>query len=424
MLLQFTKTKKHGNPLGDSRFIVLLIAIALSALMFTIPEAERYAVLDTSTRRYVRCTVTDAEFTGTQDVSKYSGRTLGTQIVTVEIDGETVEIENGLSDTHHIEVKPGDRVVVCVDEPENTEPYYTIANYDRTGVEIAICVFFAFILILTGGMRGADELAALVFSVIFLFKITIPAIYAGYLVLAVTAAAVLIITPVSIFLISGVNKKSAVSTVAVFVGEAAAAAIFSIFSDVLHISGFVDENIDGLLLVTHATGMDLSHLLFAAAMISSLGAVMDVALSLVAALFEIHDKNPSLSRRELFASGMIVCRDMMGTMSNTLILAFFGSALSTLIVLYSYGVQTLAVLTSDFIAVELAHGICGTAAVILTVPLSAILSAAALTRVKKPSECSTPESSASGSSAPECLAPESSAAERGPAARMPGKQSL
>lgn len=223
------KTKKHGNPLGDSRFIVLLIAIALSALMFTIPEAERYAVLDTSTRRYVRCTVTDAEFTGTQDVSKYSGRTLGTQIVTVEIDGETVEIENGLSDTHHIEVKPGDRVVVCVDEPENTEPYYTIANYDRTGVEIAICVFFAFILILTGGMRGADELAALVFSVIFLFKITIPAIYAGYLVLAVTAAAVLIITPVSIFLISGVNKKSAVSTVAVFVGEAAAAAIFSIF---------------------------------------------------------------------------------------------------------------------------------------------------------------------------------------------------
>ncbi|MGI6178116.1 MAG: YibE/F family protein [Eubacterium sp.] len=393
--------KNRTNPLNDTRFIVLLIAAALSAILFMIPDASRYTVLETSTRRYVRCKVISVEETDTQETSKYSGMTVGTQTVTVEIDGKTVEIVNNLSDTHHIEVKPGSRVVVCVDEPDNTEPYYTIANYDRTGVEIGILAFFALILILTGGMRGVYALAALAFSVIFLFKVTIPAIYSGQPVLTVTAAAVIIITPVSICLISGVNKKSAVSAAAVFVGEAAAAVIFSIFSAVLHISGFVDENVDGLLLVTYATGMDLSHLLFAAAMISSLGAVMDVAVSLVAALFEIHDKNPLLGRRELFASGMNVGRDMMGTMSNTLIFAFFGSALSMLLVLYSYGVQTLALLTSDFIAVELAHGICGTAAVILTVPLSALLSSLALTRGKQPSL-----SKSGGKQVPQAVSPE------------------
>ena len=362
----------------QSRLCVLLLALIAALLLLVQPLPERYLSVDASTRSYKRGVVTAVTDAADQQRSSYSGRTLGTQNVTVDLGGETVELSNSLSDTHYIRVRVGTRVIVCIDAPANTAPYYSLFNYDRSGSILAVCLVFAALMLLVGGKRGFFSLAALAFSLIFLLRFTVPAIYGGHSVLLVTIATVFLLTLVSIGLISGIGRKSLTSAAVVLIGETLSAGLFAVFSAILHISGFVDENVDSLLLITQFSGLDLAHLLFAAAMIASLGAVMDVAVSLVAAVFEIHDRNPSLRPRDLFRSGMNVGRDMMGTMSNTLILAFAGSSLSTMLVLFSYGVQPLQILSSDFAAVEIAHGLCGTAAVILSVPLSAALSALAL----------------------------------------------
>ena len=123
------------------------------------------------------------------------------------------------------------------------------------------------------------------------------------------------------------------------------------------------------------TGLNIRMLLFAGMMIASLGAVMDVVVSVLSAVREVALAAGQEKRKELFRSAMRLGRDMIGTMNNTLIFAFVGSALVTMLVFCSYGVQLHQILSSDYLAVELAQGICSTAAVILTVPVSAMIGA-------------------------------------------------
>lgn len=116
---------------------------------------------------------------------------------------------------------------------------------------------------------------------------------------------------------------------------------------------------------------------------AALGAVMDVGMSVAASLEEIHTLNPALNARALMGSGMRIGRDMIGTMTNTLILAYTGTALTTMILLLAYGYDMGHLLSSDYLAMELAQGIASTGGVVLTVPMASVISALVYTREKK-----------------------------------------
>jgi uncharacterized membrane protein len=92
---------------------------------------------------------------------------------------------------------------------------------------------------------------------------------------------------------------------------------------------------------------------------------------------------PELSPRELFRSGTVIGRDMIGGMCQTLILAFVGSSLATLLVVMSYGTQFNQFVSSDYLAVEVSQGIAGSMAVVLAVPLTAALCALLAGRVRQ-----------------------------------------
>ena len=109
---------------------------------------------------------------------------------------------------------------------------------------------------------------------------------------------------------------------------------------------------------------------------------MDVAVSVLAALQEVADAMPDPKPRALFDSGMRIGKNMLGTMSNTLIFAFAGGSLTTMLVFFSYGVQFHQIFHSDYLTLELAQGLCSTAAVILTVPAASVVGAAAFSRKK------------------------------------------
>ena len=110
---------------------------------------------------------------------------------------------------------------------------------------------------------------------------------------------------------------------------------------------------------------------------------MDVGMSVAASLEEIHTLNPALNARALMGSGMRIGRDMIGTMTNTLILAYTGTALTTMILLLAYGYDMGHLLSSDYLAMELAQGIASTGGVVLTVPVASVISALVYTREKK-----------------------------------------
>lgn len=124
-------------------------------------------------------------------------------------------------------------------------------------------------------------------------------------------------------------------------------------------------------------------LLFSGFLISSLGAVMDVAMSISSAISEICEQNPALSKKELFRSGMRVGRDMMGTDSNTLILAFAGSNISMLVLDYAYNLPYQQIINSNNIGIAIMQGLSGSFGIVLSVPVTVLLAALLFKRSAK-----------------------------------------
>lgn len=143
----------------------------------------------------------------------------------------------------------------------------------------------------------------------------------------------------------------------------------------MHLSGYSTDEAESLLLIGNTTGLQVKDLLFSGILIASLGAVMDVAVSIVSAIHEIHANIPDIHTGALIHSAMNVGKDMIGTMSNTLILAFVGTSLNSMILLYAYSVQANQIMNMNTVAIEITQALAGSLGVILTVPITAIITA-------------------------------------------------
>lgn len=174
-------------------------------------------------------------------------------------------------------------------------------------------------------------------------------------------------------MINGSSIKTIVAVIATSLGVLIAGLSFLVLSHLIHISGFNTDQAEALILISQQTHLNISDILFSGILISGLGAVMDVGMSLASSLYEVHTLNPTLTRKQLFISGLNIGKDMIGTMCNTLILAFTGSSMTILLAFLAYQIQYPQLMNSDFIAIEMSQGITGTLGIVLTVPISALL---------------------------------------------------
>lgn len=138
--------------------------------------------------------------------------------------------------------------------------------------------------------------------------------------------------------------------------------------------------VESLNMISNVSGMKVYQLLTAGILIASLGAVMDLSISIASSIQEIYTSNPNINKKELFKSGMNVGKDMMGTMANTLILAFTGASLTMLIIIYSYNVSYNQLINMDMVSLEIIQGLTGSMAIIFTVPLVSFISAEIITK--------------------------------------------
>lgn len=382
------KLKKSTKKQMAELLLIVIIFVAMLAMIFGFAKQEySYKMYDTSTLHYVRGTVSEV----TDQNITYSGADgeyiTGIQQIKVKINegelkGETVDIKNYITVQHNVVVNEGRRVIVCADTPQNAEPYFTLYNYDRSSTVWILAVVFILLVVIIGERKGLMSSIGLGFTMCAVICWLLPTLYNGGNGILVSIATVVLSTAVSCFCISGLAKKTLLNIISTAAGTLSAGLIYKLFSFVLVLSGASMDESEALSLISQATGLKLSGVLFAGVMISALGAVMDVAVSIGASLSEIRELNPDISSKELFKSGMNIGRDMIGTMTNTLILAFTGGSIAMLILLVSYGVQYNQLISSNYIALEVAKGLAGSAAVVLTVPISALVCAFGYNMVK------------------------------------------
>ena len=258
----------------------------------------------------------------------------------------------------------------------------TVYAQDR---ELAVYIFAALYLaalVVIGGVKGLRGALGLVFTFICVILIEIPLLYRGYSPYLVTVVICVVTTLVTMTFIGGATRKTICATLGTTAGVVIASIAARLFGAATGLSGWNVSNIESLLDLWYTGNIQVGELLFSGLLISSLGAVMDVAMSVTSSMQEVLSQRPEITRKELFRSGLRVGRDMMGTDSNTLILAFAGTSISTLLLDYAYNLPYRQIINSNIIGLDIMQGLSGSFGVVLAVPVT-VLIASFLLKTKK-----------------------------------------
>ena len=313
----------------------------------------------------------------------------GEQMLTAEVlsgqyKGDTLLAYNYAGPLYGVALKKGDGVVLTISTYSSGDVRATVFEYDRIPALLIVVGLFFLVTVLVGGRRGAQSLVGLAFTVLCLFLILIPLLLKGAPTLPTVFLTCAFIAVVSFTILGGLHRKSVCAMLGTLAGTALAMGFGLMAQWLARINGYRTSEVEPLLQLRQ-TGVPigLSGLLVGGIIISALGAVMDVAMSISSALEEVHAAGPELGRRELFRSGMNIGRDMVGTMTNTLILAFLGSGFTLIIYLFSLGLGKYQLLSSAYAAIEVISGIASSIGMILAIPLTALISSVLLAKKKQ-----------------------------------------
>ncbi len=361
---------------------VLLAAVLFGIVLYFLNRIDRTPLYDDQGRSFEKAVVLEV----VQDNVQESGQYVGQQTVRLVLKsgdrkGHTVEAKSSSSYLYGAHCVPGMKVIAAVNE-SGDNLYVTVYSIDRSGQLALIAALFLLIIWALGGKQGLNSALGLIFTFICIIWMFIPLIYRGVSPIAASILVAVITTVVTMYLIGGVTTKTAASIAGTVTGVIISGVLAFAFGRFTKISGYNVSDIEQLEYVAQMTDVKIGELLYAGILISALGAIMDVSMSVSSSIHEIVLRAPGLDRRELFLSGIRVGRDMMGTMSNTLILAFTGTSINMLVFLYSYGYSVNQIINMYSIGIEIIQGISATMGVILTVPLSSYINAVLLTSKK------------------------------------------
>ncbi len=232
-----------------------------------------------------------------------------------------------------------------------------------------IALFFISVLVI-GKKQGLKAIIGLIFTILAVFLIMINSIYQGHSPIFVSVGTSALIIVVTFIIISGFNKKSFTAALGTTGGVVLSGIIAFIFGMLAKLSGGQEEAV----MLSMNSGniiFNFRELLFAGIVIASLGACMDVGMSIASALDELKQHKPTMTGKELFKSGMNIGGDVIGTMTNTLILAYVGGALNLILLFMACDMSITDIINKETIASDLISAISGSMGVIYTIPITA-----------------------------------------------------
>ncbi len=278
-----------------------------------------------------------------------------------------------------LQAREGMEVVIVAfgDGSSLNEVYLHDLARDR-GVYYLIAIFLAAMLLL-GRAKGLKTIVSLCITGALIVKFLLPNLLRGHnpIILAVVTAALVIIT--TLLLVGGINLKSLAAILGTITGVVAAGILALWVGNISSLTGFSTQEAQSLYVLMDKS-IDIRGLLFAGIIIGSLGAITDIGISVASAAAEIKEANPGIQFKELTAGALNVGRDVLGTMANTLILAYVGAATPLLLLVVGHGMPWLKLVNLDLIATEFVRGIAGTVGLIAAVPVTALLSGYLLSR--------------------------------------------
>lgn len=263
-------------------------------------------------------------------------------------------------------VEPGDRVLLM-----SSGWGWFFMDYFRLYTMMIASAAFLALLILFGKTKGVNAILGLCLTGTAIFAVLIPAVLAGGNIYTWSVVVCVYAITATLFIVGGVNKKSAAAALGCLGGLLVTGIFAALMDNILGLTGAISQEARHLLFWEQ--NINLRALIFAAVIIGATGAMMDVSMSIASALWEIQLKVPDASFRSVFTSGLNIGRDILGTMINTLMLAYISSSLAAILLISSNAFSVVELLNREFIIVEILLALSGGLGVFLTIPLTALI---------------------------------------------------
>ena len=352
----------------------LVLLVLFLGFVVQINQVDKVELISRDGQTFEKGVVTEIM----QDNLQPDGSRVGEQRVKVRMTtgvrkGQEIETTSSSGYLFGAGCTPGMKVVVMQSVAGDTT-ISSVYSQDRGMVILIFAALYLLALCLVGGLQGVKGALGLVFTFLCIMFVYLPLVYRGWSPFWVSVFVCVITTAVTLYLIGGPTRKTLVATGGTIAGVIISGVSATLFSMASGVTGWNVSDIESLLTLSNTSGVQVGGLLFSGLLISSLGAVMDVAMSIGSAIGELYAHDPSLTRRALFRAGMHIGRDMMGTDSNTLILAFAGGSISMLVLNYAYDLPLLQVLNSNNIGIAVMQGLSGSFGIVLAVPVTVLLS--------------------------------------------------
>lgn len=300
----------------------------------------------------VKVEITEGDYIGEEFTTNY--------ILSYDIDGKILAYE----------LDVGNKVSVQIAENADGTVTATVLDVVRANHIVTMFALFLASVVIIGGKKGFKAILGLLYTIALIYLVMIKGIFKGQdAILNSIVSITLIIIGTFIIIGNGINKKIITAAIGTVGGVLSAGVMALIFNNLAKLTGAGEDAIQ-LSINMASISFNFRDLLFAGILVSALGACMDVGMSIASSLDEIKLKNPDITGQELLKSGMNIGRDVIGTMTNTLILAYVGGSLTLILLFMASNMNIYEILNKETIAEQIISAIAGSMGVVYTVPIT------------------------------------------------------
>lgn len=329
----------------------------------------------------VRCRVirvTDVKTDNVSGETEFVTVRFKAQALNTALRGKTLEVVQEIDRSFVFcpkQVEQNDKILVESYSADGETQYY-FGDYVRITPLLWLLAIFCILIIVFSRIQGLKTVISLGFTCLSVFTVLIPAILNGHNIYLWSIVVCMFITVMTLSIISGFNVKAMCAGIGCVSGVLCAGITVLISDKFLNMTGMLEEESVYLIQLYPDNPINLKAIIFAMIIVGAVGAVMDVSMSISSSLYELRLKSPHIRPSELMKSGFAIGRDMMGTMANTLVLAYIGSSLTSVLLLVAYNAGIEQVINKEMIVAEILQALAGSLGMLLTLPLTSAVCAA------------------------------------------------
>lgn len=366
---------KLKNQLKNKDVIFSILCVIAIAILLIIPTGFEKQIYQNS--EGVKAKVISVDNSSVIDIGliKQGEQKCKIKLLSGDFKGEIVEGVNLLNGKLELDkiFKKGDKAFVLVEKSKDGEFLFAnMIDHYRIELEVLLVGLFVIVLVIFSGTTGIRTIISFAFTLTCILKVFIPMLLKGYHPIYLALIIGILISTITLILVGGFTKKAYCAIIGSILASLITCVLAIIFGNMFNIHGSIMQWSESLLYAGYQN-LNLTLIYQAGIYLSCSGAILDLAIDISAAIDELVDKKPTISKKEILFSGMTIGRSIVGSQTTTLLLAYMGSFIAVMMVYMAQGTPLISILNTKFISSEILHTFVGCIGLVIVSPLTSVI---------------------------------------------------